>query len=329
MFSEQNVILLFLLVLRQLSKIYGKVYCGEEGVYGLCYNQQWRIFDLQTYVSACPEDEYCPKEEIRAVIACSKKGKISDVGGKCKAGVDCFSGICINNVCTELNVGEECWFDEDCDKKSICSIDGVCENMKFENSDCSFTTDCRLGLECINGQCLKIGTGADGDIVLSSEGCASGYNIEKDDQLICVTLKDTNKTCLESKDDTKYYCYGNISDGTSLLPGRLECIQTWNDTYICPSEKTEAFQNYLDAFTETLATLKEGDYNRIINRYYLNTHLLGGYYLDYTRYEKVHGASDCIRRYYYQLLWNTLNVSYSTIIFPSLIWLLVFHLSVF
>lgn len=231
----------------------------------------------------------------------------AEKGEKCIVNTDCLIGKCVKGSCKVEKAGQPCDYDENCDEISICSADGEqCASMKALGDPCSYSTDCKIGLECAGLEeiamvCIKIATAPSGYIAGTELACQTGYTITNENGLlICVNFKKT-KSC-EKKADDKYYCTGTLEKGEETLFNNyeLQCVIGWDDEYICPSDVASKFTQYIEYFSIENALLSESKNNRITNRYTLNLPSLAEYYLDYKFYDKVHDADPCIRNFYFQ-----------------------------
>lgn len=289
-----------LLYISVFTQTKAKIFCGDKAKYSLCYGLTQLNGESQYYVQSCPKGQYCPTQGV--FVQCSKKVTSSTHGGPCNIQADCLFGLCENGKCVTRQVGEICNKNNDCEESLICGPADICSKMKSLDEVCQDTSECRIGLECVDYFCSKIGSGENGQIIDKETGCISGITLtNKDGKKYCVTLAEAGP-CIEDKEDGEYYCYGILDKGDgNPKRDRMKCLRNWNDTYLCPSERTKALALYLEVFIPGLARLKESDYNRLMNRFTLNDPEIADYYIDYFYFEKVMGADQCIKDYFYQL----------------------------
>jgi hypothetical protein len=86
-------------------------------------------------------------------------------GQQCFNDDDCPGGQwCVMGLCVQF-----CFSDADCDENYICV------NYFCEYDPCADVT-CPPGMECDNGQCVGGGTGGQGDLCQSLDGCDPGLD---------------------------------------------------------------------------------------------------------------------------------------------------------
>lgn len=297
------------IILTILSFSSSKIFCGDELLTKSCYMTYYENGTLSEYVYPCDFGKFCPK---RILATCVSFAKRSGEGKKCLSSLDCSIGICKNGICRVLNNGEVCYADSNCNKFSICGPDKKCEPMKENGESCDHTQNCKIGLECIEGRCGKIGSGQDGEKVDTFFGCQSGYTLLNDKgDYICADLT-VSSSCIEK--DNKFFCTSERVDiNGNISPIEIECEKNWNDEYFCPTERINSFKKYIDSFMETYSSLKKENNNRITNRYTLNSELLSLNYFETMHYE-LEGASGCIRDHFYRQLISSQYISFSFII---------------
>lgn len=309
---SNNGVFIILFLINCIGIIHSKIHCGDEMDNEACYVRSHINKERVIFVRACPSGYFCPSTY--NYPKCAQKTLQANEGEECLVHTDCQIGKCFNKKCEVLPDGEPCDYDEHCKETSICSLDGICSPMKELHEECNYSTDCKIGLECIDSTCQKIGYGALGSIVDTEKGCQTGYARTDDDgKLVCVELINEEE-CKE--ENGSYFCQGDLYDGkTEPKTAKLECTKNWDDNYICPTNKTETFLKYIDAFYENLKSLKKVNDNRITHRYTLNSEQLGVFFLDYEYYFQVYGANDCIRIFYYRELQFSSFISLSITVF--------------
>lgn len=133
---------------------------------------------------------------------------------------------------------------------------------------------------------------------------------------MCSSYTIENETCSKKPDNTyedaTLYCKLKINNKTEA--DYIECDKNYNDEYICPSKRKDAFEKYKKIYKEQLGKLsKEDKENRKLNRYTLGNKDVIEAYVDYIYYSP---SDDCIRDYYLMEEDSTYPVfSFSMILF--------------
>lgn len=299
-----------LLITFSIQMIKGKIVCGEHLISVACYTNYYIPGDKTiSFVKACPKGYFCDIENSTYKPSCAKRIIPSGEGGKCYNNIDCAIGACQGGKCKIIKDGGICIFDEFCTEKSICNDQKICAPMSRLGEPCNLSTDCLIGLECINNICLYIATGENGDLVNTEKGCISGFTISKQfldgKKTVCATFLNASKC------DNSNNCYGNLDDGEKIYTNySISCKKNWENQYICPSERGSIFLNYIDSFVEGLLSVKDIENNRITNRYTLNNPTISSFFLDYEQYYNVYGADDCVRFFFYRNVEFSEYISY-------------------
>ena len=129
-------------------------------------------------------------------------------GGFCESDINCLSGICINNVCTDSLLNEKCHNHENCPLNTAC-INGKCSSYLKDNSNCTDSYQCQFDSFCNQKtkKCQKLFSIENGVDISGyvPEGermenlCKSGgYITEKINETItkkCESLTNINYSC--------------------------------------------------------------------------------------------------------------------------------------
>lgn len=306
-----NVFFSFILAF-SIQVIKGTITCGEFLETNPCYNEYYIPEDKSIiFVNPCKFGYYCAIENGDYGPVCAKRIIPSGENDECFNNIDCGIGTCENGRCKVRKDGEECYYDEYCEEQSICNEDNVCAPMRTLGEPCNQSTDCEIGLECINDICQNIFTGENGDQVNDEKACMSGFTIDKEFsdgvKTICANFT------VKSQCDGENYCYGFLDDGVDTYSNyQVSCNKNWDNQYICPSERFPPYKTYIDSFSEGLLGLKNLEKNRVINRYTLNNPSVTGFLLDYHEYYNSYGAEDCVRYFFYRLLEFSTFISISS-----------------
>lgn len=130
-------------------------------------------------------------------------------GGKCESDINCLSGVCQDNICKDSEIGEECFFHENCPLNSAC-VNGKCREYLREGESCSESYECQFDFFCNQKtkKCEKLFKYKDGEeitgLLLETENkenlCISGGFItlkleDEKNHYFCETLKNIDLTC--------------------------------------------------------------------------------------------------------------------------------------
>jgi hypothetical protein len=194
----------------------------------------------QAVDAACVDNRDCAAGLFCDTDTC--KNLLAD-GSTCPNDDVCLSGWCNIDTCAALiAVGESCTASTKCAGHAVC-IDNACSPRRAAGSACADDGECLAGNGCLDNLCVApaiCGEGAEGDICINDESCASS--------LYC---------------DRATYTCAPRSDIDGPCPGSNECREglfCWTDDSCqplvqlgdsCASDYVCAAPNSCDSTSET------------------------------------------------------------------------------
>ena len=234
----------------------------------ICINPQ---SEGAVIMQECPEGKVCnaltddPTQSATCVFPTIPVIK-RYAGLNCTTSKECFSGNCLNGVCTGIPVDaictsvEECEYGLTCRKATPDATEKTCiKPITTMNERCEEDTDCDRTMGCLNNTCTEYFSKEDGESIgehstyLLLSFCKSGYS---NSEGICQTLRQNQpKTTCDEFNPCKYYLSGSSSERV-ILPDKCQCGFNPNGVHYCELGSGEKnytrYINYLkDYFLNT------------------------------------------------------------------------------
>lgn len=317
--NYKSIILFFLVFLFPSIYISQDTYqykCADDLKIDTCYLESEVESQDKTeytyYLKGCSKKKKCvrvPTINGEELYQCVKVKEYREDGDSCKVNEECQSGVCSNEKCTYIAVGQECEETRSCNKNSRCKRDEddnkrKCTALISEGEKCESTDDCAFGLLCNTAvtpsNCTKMFSLEDGKDSSEDFLCKNG----KQHNEKCVTTKTVNSTCSEETD----MCQISYTENESEKNVDVSCKHDSevDGEYFCPLQSDSTLlKEYIEEYTKQRDKMKQKDIDKIhvgkmeeIERYTLNGHkkVLKAY-VNFAHY-KIIGDDDCIRDYF-------------------------------
>ena len=222
----------------------------------------------------CEEDEYCDFY-YDAYSHCNSLAENDRLPGrKCIRNSECYSYVCLNNVCQGSKLEKSCSSTASCDIGLYCNeYDGVCMSLKNKGDYCEYSNECDYQFMCLDNNCIEYFSIESGGVIPDdncyrtvSYACSTGQCDYNDDgDTICIDgyeydediiSCDSDDDCLASSGGlTNYYeCYC----GMNAL-GHSYCQVTLGSSY------GKAYIDFLKYYVTSDTIRKAHTYESFIN----------------------------------------------------------------
>lgn len=128
-------------------------------------------------LGTCSEEyyTYCPPNESDSF--CQLPITVSDInisyiGEPCTFDRNCLNSLCTYKTCSGFNMNSTCSYTSQCNVGLYC-LNNTCQSQRSQNEACESDYDCANNLGCFNSICLPYFSFGDGIVV---KNCQSGIN---------------------------------------------------------------------------------------------------------------------------------------------------------